>query len=207
MTMSLEFRVMQAGVESAEPRKFEVTEPNMTILELKSTCFEKEAVVENRKVRLIYMGRMLDDAQMVSECRFVEGQAIVHAVVSALPAELPGAVSAGAGITTEQGDPSSSKSRSSNAADSGKKESQHFIQVVLPVLGYLLFFVITGVALHLGLRKSPPMHGLMGTQSLFIGCSIWVYLFLCHGLPRISKAIWGSSSSAAEAVAIAAEVQ
>lgn len=184
--MKLQFRVLQGGVESTEPRTFNVAEPDaMTVLDLKRECFEKEVVLENRKVRLIYMGRMLGDSQKLSNCGLGQ-QAILHAVVNATPEEP--AVAANGGCAAEVTAPSSPvKSEDCDAESSFMK--RHFMQVVLPVIGILLFFISTGTVLQMGLRKSPPVAGLMSTQTLFIGCAIWVYLLLCHGLPGLARAI------------------
>merc|ERR1719161_1432542 len=176
--MTLTFRTLQGGAEDQAQRIVEVDDPGMTISQLKRKCFEKEVVTQNRKVRLIHMGQMLDDMKKVSECGFSGREASLHAVISQAPT---GEVSATRGDTGNSG-----------AGNSPKMDSQVWIS-----LAYLLFFIVTGMILQMEMRKIYPFGRIMSSQFLFLSCSVWVYILLCHALPAWSRALFGGGAAEA----------
>uniref|UniRef100_A0A7S1MC39 Ubiquitin-like domain-containing protein n=1 Tax=Alexandrium catenella TaxID=2925 RepID=A0A7S1MC39_ALECA len=173
--ITLHLNIFKAGANAEGKQSLRVSDPGgTTIGSLKRQLFA-EALEEQRSVRFIRGGHVLEDAAVLQQCG-LGSEAFIHVSIgNSAPRQTEVA-------SVVQGSTAGAGNGSPAAADSSSRKGPEdcFLDPYF-VVG-ALFLAGTGVLLQMAWRKRwyLPMHV---SQLLCILAAVWVYLLLCHGLP------------------------
>uniref|UniRef100_A0A7S2HGV2 Ubiquitin-like domain-containing protein n=1 Tax=Alexandrium andersonii TaxID=327968 RepID=A0A7S2HGV2_9DINO len=178
--ITLHLNIFQAGASAEGRQSFRVSDPRgTTIGSLKRQLFA-EALKEQRSVRFINGGHILEDAAVLEQYN-LGSEAFIHVsignIVSSAPRHTESAPAVLCGATN------ANTCGSSAARTSDRQGREDYYVDPYLILG-AIFFAGTGVLLQMAWRKRwyLPMHV---SQLLCILAAVWVYLLLCHGLPAL----------------------
>mmetsp|Transcript_5793 Transcript_5793/g.11698 ORF Transcript_5793/g.11698 Transcript_5793/m.11698 type:complete len:244 (-) Transcript_5793:77-808(-) len=174
--ITLHLNIFQAGASAEGRQSHRVSDPRgTTVGSLKRQLFA-EALEEQRSVRFIKGGHVLEDAAVLGQCG-LGTEAFIHVSIgNSAPSPQTGTASelrSGA-VGANAGSPTAKESSSREGC-----EDCHFDPYFL--LG-AVFFAGTGVLLQMAWRKRWHL-SMHVSQLLCILAAVWVYLLLCHGLP------------------------
>jgi len=166
--ITLHFKVFQAGGAADTSEDLKVDNPGeTTIASVKQRVFA-DALQEQKTVRFIASGKLLNDVQMLDQCGLGK-EAFIHVMISEPSTRM---------ITpdTEKGFGSTLRAKCAAATDVAGG--------VGFLLSAILFFLATAAMLQLGWQRRALISA-STSQLLFIGAAVWVYCALCHGLPAV----------------------
>eukprot|EP00416_Gambierdiscus_australes_P017739 CAMPEP_0171059610 /NCGR_PEP_ID=MMETSP0766_2-20121228/3285_1 /TAXON_ID=439317 /ORGANISM="Gambierdiscus australes, Strain CAWD 149" /LENGTH=250 /DNA_ID=CAMNT_0011515067 /DNA_START=184 /DNA_END=934 /DNA_ORIENTATION=+ len=180
--ITLHFNIFQAGVRTEGKQSLHVDNPcGTTVGSLKRRLFA-EALEEQRSVRFITSGHVLDDTTLLGQCG-LGNEAFIH--VSIGSCELRHTKSPAA----PQRSASTSQTTSASAAKGRPCLHEQEDSCMGPFfLLSIVFFIGTGVLLHMAWRRRWLL-SLHASQLLCILAAIWVYLLLCHGIPALFQVL------------------
>jgi len=187
--VTLHFNVFQAGVTNEGRRSLRIENPQQTtVVNLKRELFN-EALQEQKSVRFIASGRILDDSMSVEKCG-LGTEAFIHVSISnSSSSNLQPAQKTNS--TTENGPARNDMAPATN------NEGSAAIGTKL-LLGSA-FFAGTGILLQMGWKKRWQL-SMHGSQFLFILGAVWIYLLVCDFLPiawqAFSQALQRTASGA-----------
>jgi len=170
----MHFTVFQAGSVTDAERKFEVNDPRaMTVGALKKQVFP-DAASEQKSVRFISQGRVLDDAAAVGGCGLGRK---AHVQVMMSDAQ-PTAAAAFPDKNVE------------NAGCLPKQHSGGFLRAAFTLLGIILI-ILAGIAYISNAYHERRKLSMQASQMLVIGSSVWAYTVTFHGLPVLCGTLRG----------------
>eukprot|EP00420_Gonyaulax_spinifera_P019264 CAMPEP_0197896052 /NCGR_PEP_ID=MMETSP1439-20131203/38881_1 /TAXON_ID=66791 /ORGANISM="Gonyaulax spinifera, Strain CCMP409" /LENGTH=211 /DNA_ID=CAMNT_0043516535 /DNA_START=54 /DNA_END=686 /DNA_ORIENTATION=+ len=179
--VTLHFSIFQAGASAEGKRSLRVEDPRgITIGSLKRQLFA-EALEQERSIRFIASGRILQDAEALERCN-LGTEAFIH--VSIGDARPQPAKSC---MATPSADGSAARNSSSMQASISRKEDEEGGLSISLILG-AVFFAGTGVMLQLAWQKRWHL-SMHASQLLCIFAAVWVYLLICHGVPALFQSL------------------
>eukprot|EP00929_Paragymnodinium_shiwhaense_P087751 TRINITY_DN47893_c0_g2_i1.p1 TRINITY_DN47893_c0_g2~~TRINITY_DN47893_c0_g2_i1.p1 ORF type:complete len:331 (+),score=81.14 TRINITY_DN47893_c0_g2_i1:62-1054(+) len=175
--LTLHFNVFQAGSPPEPKRSVTVDDPgSLTVLSLKEEYFG-QALEEQKGVRFITGGKILDDKAMLSSYNLGKEASIMVSISSGTVGKTASTGSSG-GVTV-----SASRSHSGSDAFAGSKSSEDPAITVWFVVGSVLF-AGTAAGLHWAYTKRLQF-SMQTNQFVFISVAVWAYAMLFHGLPGL----------------------
>lgn len=178
--ITLHFNVFQAGAPPEPKRSITVDDPGcLTVGSVKEQYFS-DALQEQKSVRFITGGRILDDKAMLSSYNLGK-EASIMVSISGSAGKSPSANSPGGAGASSAGGFFLDGSQSSSGGKSD--EPQESIITLTFVLGMALF-VCTAAGLHWAYHKRLQF-SMQTNQFVFISASVWAYAMIFHGLPGV----------------------
>jgi len=170
--ITLHFKVFQVGGAADTREDLKVDNPGgTTVASVKQKVFA-DALEEQKTVRFISSGKLLNDLQMLDQCGLGK-EAFIHVMISEPSARMitPDTAS---GSATGVGSTLGAQCAAATDAAGGKGV----------LLSGISFFVVTAAMLQLGWQRRALISA-STSQLLFIGAAVWAYCALCHGLPVV----------------------
>jgi|EP00927_Polykrikos_kofoidii_P077176 hypothetical protein len=168
--VTLHFNVFQVGANSEGRRTVSIEDPSAVTVRSLKLQFFADSLKEQKTVRFITGGRMLDDKATVAQCK-LGLEAHIHVSIS--DAALGGAA------TPAQ--PEGNK-HNSEAIESRKNNEENRVGFGF-MLGFA-FFAGSGALLRIGWQKRLQL-SMQTNQFVFILGAVWAFLLLFHGIPAL----------------------